>query len=199
MVVSKLIHIMKYHVKLLFLGMSGVGKTSLIRRWVNPSQMDCEPTFAIDVLSHSFNVKSDIYRIRMSDTSGKEYYETMFNGYIYNSNAIVLVYDTTDTSSWEKCKTWIEIIQGISGKNMQIYLIGNKIDKESKRIVYKETVEEYIRNNDMNHIFMLECSAKTGECCKSVYQFILESMNVPEKEISMEMDYEKGKSSCIIV
>lgn len=192
---------MRFHIKLLFLGCSGVGKTSIIRRWTRPTDMYCDPTFAIDVTSHSIKVRNDIYRVRLSDTSGKEYYDQMFNGYIYNSDAILLVYDTTDKESWEKTKYWSKIVYKTAGAKMPVYLIGNKIDKESKRVVYREDVQEFIHQSPLNKMYMIECSAKTGEMALDAYKLVLFSLDVPEREIWMESQTNLGdsESSCNIV
>jgi small GTP-binding protein len=189
---------MKKHIKLLFLGSSGVGKTSLIRRWTRPDDMYCEPTFAIDVTSHSIRLKNNLYRIRLSDTSGKEYYDRMLNGYIYNSDAILLVYDTTNRDTWEKSKEWTNIIFKNAGARMPVFLIGNKIDRESKRCIYREDVQEFIHKSPLNRLTMVECSAKTGEMASDVYKLILSSLDITEREVWMEIN-RPNENGCNIV
>ena len=78
----------------------------------------------------------------------------MFHGYIYNSDAILLVYDTTNKESWEKTKDWAKIVYKTAGAKMSVYLIGNKIDKESKRVVYREDVQEFIHQSPLNKLYM---------------------------------------------
>ena len=51
------------------------------------------------------------------------------------SNGIFLMYDITKESTFESIKYWLESIQG-TANNPVLFLIGNKLDKKSKRVIY---------------------------------------------------------------
>lgn len=190
---------MKHHLKLLLLGSSGVGKTTLLRQWTSSTFAYCEPTFAIEVTSNTLRVRDNVIRVRLSDTSGREYYDSIYDGYIYNADAILLVYDTTNMDSWHKCKYWLDKVHTIVGSSPRVFIIGNKIDRESKRVVYKDDVMSVVRHSDINNIHTMECSAKSGENARYIYHMILSSLDIPEKEVWMQIDEEDNKSRCNIV
>ena len=187
---------MSYHVKLLLLGSSGVGKTTLLNRWTS-SKLLCDPTFAIEVTSHSIKLQEKVIRVRVSDTCGRESYDGIYDGYIYDTDAIVLVYDTSDMDSWFKCKYWMKKIISQDDLDKPIFLIGNKIDRESKRIVYREDVSTYVNNCAMNVVYTAECSARTGENARETYRMILNSLEIPERHVWYERD--EQSSLCKIV
>ena len=69
----------------------------------------------------------------------------------------ILIYDVTDTNSFNWCKKKLEEIFIFSKKGIKVYLIGNKIDLEDKRVVSKE--DGYNLSLDYNLIYM-ETSCK---------------------------------------
>ena len=191
---------MDYNIKLLLLGDASVGKSSLLQRWTKPQE---EPialeTIGINVLSHVIRLDSYMYKIRFWDTNGQKYYDKLYGQYIYNSDCIVLIYDTTEKDSWTKCKYWMNKIYASNGPKTPVYIVGNKIDKESKRIVHKADVQSYIKQSSLENIMMAECSAKTGENCRETYRSILLSCGKPNEEIWASKTYTEPQSNCIIV
>lgn len=169
---------MTHRLKILFLGDSNSGKTSIIRRWTGQSIV-VQPTFAIEVTSHVIHYRDKIIKIRLSDTSGQDSYRNLLDGYIKDTTIIVLVYDTTNRKSWEGSQWWMNRISECDTSKV-VFLIGNKIDRESKRLVYKKEVDHYLSISPLNRIYTGECSAMSGENIKEMYHMLLTSLETVE-------------------
>ncbi len=69
---------------------------------------------------------------------------------------------------------------------------------ESQSVVYKDDVMSVVQYSDINNIHTMECSAKSGENARYIYHMILSSLDIPEKEVWMQVE-EDNKSRCNIV
>lgn len=82
--------------KIVFLGDMGVGKTSIIDRFIR-DEFDSanNPTVGIDFLSRNFTLHSATYRLQLWDTAGQEKYKSLVPAYLRDAHAAVFVYDLT--------------------------------------------------------------------------------------------------------
>jgi small GTP-binding protein len=175
--------------KILFLGHSGTGKSSLISRFCHPLDApDVSPTIGIDCVLRTMNFGRKIHRLRFFDTSGNDCYKNMLQNYINNAHIIVLVYDITDIQSFRKIKQWLNVELN---RLKPIVIIGNKLDKLSeRRIPYRDGFALAKEN-----IFFTECSSLTGENCKETLQLIIsEVRDYPDTPTII-----KKTSNCITV
>lgn len=192
----------RLNMSIVLLGLSGVGKTSLIERWIHPSSKPyiCDETIGIEVVSNMVRMGNVLYVVKSWDTAGRDFYDSLFMQYIYNSDCCVVVYDTTNVESWEKAKWWIDKIKDKSGIKTPICIVGNKIDLESQRRVYKPTIQSYLRTTVMQNIVVAECSAISGENAFEVYQLIINFTKKPTRDIwTTRIKTPETNSRCIIV
>ena len=183
--------------KILLLGDKGVGKTSLVNRWTGKRQT-ADPTVGIEVTSHMIQIQNNIHRVRLSDTSGKDCYRTLLDTYIVSTNVVVIVYDVTSKPSLDVAITWVKHATSILNE-IPIYLVGNKIDRESKRTVYPETVRHMLSEWSFD-IMIHECSAATGEKARDLYSSILLNQGVIDSEIwTTYVPRTDSQSSCVCV
>ena len=180
--------------KILLLGDTGVGKTSLVNRWTG-KRRTADPTVGIEVTSHMIQIQNNIHRVRLSDTSGKDCYRTLLDTYIGSTNVVVVVYDVTNRDTFESAILWVKHVS--SALDKAIYLVGNKVDRESKRVVYPAVVRYNVSSlNVMVH----ECSAATGENARDLYTSILLNEGVIENEIwSTYVPQTESQRSCVCV
>ncbi|KAG0768280.1 hypothetical protein G6F57_002479 [Rhizopus arrhizus] len=150
-----------YTLKLVLLGDSSVGKSSLVLRYVK-DQFDeyRESTIGAAFLSKTIKydenttIKFDIW-----DTAGQERYKSLTPIYYRNANCAVIVYDVTQLSSLERAKSWIDELQRQGESNTVIALVGNKCDLDSSPVIDSNTTKEYAEENGF---VFIETSAKTG-------------------------------------
>ncbi|XXG79481.1 hypothetical protein AAC387_Pa09g0536 [Persea americana] len=150
--------------KILFIGDAGVGKSSLISSFVSNSEQkeNLPSTIGVDFRIKRFTVGGKTLKLTIWDTAGQERLRTLTTFYYRGAHGIILVYDVTRretftnlTNIWSK-----EIEQNSNNQNYIKVLVGNKVDKETERVVTKE--EGIALANEYGCLFF-ECSARTGE------------------------------------
>jgi len=129
--------------KIVFLGKSGVGKTSItIRHCHDTFEEGIEATIGASFLSKMILFKDRHITLEMWDTAGQERFRALTPMYYRNADAAVLVYDITDEESFGVAKSWYhELKKNVRG--CEIILAGNKLDLISKRKVDKTKVEQF--------------------------------------------------------
>ncbi|XP_049852132.1 ras-related protein Rab-5A-like [Schistocerca gregaria] len=156
----------KYNFKIVFLGKSGVGKTSITIRFCRDTFFDgTEATIGASFLTKTMNIDNRTIKFELWDTAGQERYRALAPMYYRNADAAVLVFDYTDPDSFQSLQSWLYEIQ----KNVPdcvIILCGNKIDLESSRKVQHEAAEDYAKENDC---LLIEVSSKTGQNIQELF------------------------------
>ncbi|XP_058741995.1 ras-related protein RABC2a-like [Vicia villosa] len=186
-----------YSFKVLLIGDSGVGKSSLLLSFISNSNslQDLSPTIGVDFKIKHFTIGDKRLKLTIWDTAGQERFGTVISSYYRGAHGIILVYDVT------RRETFTNLV-GIWAKEVGLYstnqdcikvLVGNKVDKESERAVSKE---EGMALAQEHRCLFLECSAKTREnvqqCFKDLTLKILEVSSLREKG-SVEVKRQKQK------
>ena len=146
--------------KILTIGESEVGKTSILRRFVeNKFLKNHLATIGIDYRTKTMNVYGRDIKLKIWDTAGQERYHNITNHIFKGADGIVLVFDVTQESSFIKIHDWIEQIKSnISQEEISLILLGNKCDIE-ERMVSKERGKEMADGLKVNYY---ETSALNG-------------------------------------
>ncbi|VDO71035.1 unnamed protein product [Schistosoma margrebowiei] len=168
-------------IKLILLGDSGVGKTSLIRRFVDDRFTHNEAaTIGFDFKPYQMIVDGRTIQFNIWDTAGVERYSSYLtpslyrhaHGALFGKNKPVvlfssslLVYDVTSAQSLSGVKYWVEQTRQFCGSRLLKMLVGNKIDLDN-RIVSKKEGSDFARS--MGSIFV-ETSAKTSENVRDAF------------------------------
>ena len=174
-----------YLFKVLFIGNSSVGKSSLILRFTDKTYTDSYiSTIGVDFKIQTIKINNKIIKIQIWDSSGSERIKTITSSYYRNSNGIFIAFDLTDKSTFLEVKNWLSEIERFAPENIVINLIGNKVDLQSKREVLFEEAKEYA--NIINATYF-ETSAKLGININDMFinmvKEILEYKKIePEKE-----------------
>ncbi|CAL9731714.1 GTP-binding protein Ypt52p [Monosporozyma unispora] len=171
--------------KLVLLGDSSVGKSSIVHRFVKDTFDELrESTIGAAFLSQSIKIKDPnseedvVIKFEIWDTAGQERYKSLAPMYYRNANAALVVYDVTEADSLVKAQAWVnELKQKVGDENLVIHLVGNKVDlveeEPSKRVI---TVEEATKYAADENLLFKEVSAKTGLNIKEVFQTIGEKL-----------------------
>ena len=152
----------KYIIKILTLGDTLVGKSSIVLRFSDNRFDDNQlATIGIDYKTKYIKVKDASVKVLLWDTAGQEKFRNIARQYYKGANGVLLIYDVCDRKSYERIGFWMdELKQNNEIEQLYIILVGNKIDLEEKRVVTREEAEKYAEDNNINY---LEVSAKTGE------------------------------------
>lgn len=154
--------------KLVFLGDQGVGKTSIITRFMYDSfDKNYQATIGIDFLSKTMYLEDRTVRLQLWDTAGQERFRSLIPSYIRDSSVAVVVYDITNRASFLNTSKWIEDVRNERGNDVIIVLVGNKTDLSEKRQV---SVEEGEEKSTKEGIMFIESSAKAGFNIKALFR-----------------------------
>ncbi|KAF7820194.1 ras-related protein RABC2a [Senna tora] len=165
--------------KVLLIGDSGVGKSSLLLSFTSNSLHDLSPTIGVDFKIKLLTIGGKRVKLTIWDTAGQERFGTVISSYYRGAHGIILVYDVT------RRETFTNLVD-IWAKEVELYstfpecikiLVGNKVDKDSERAVTKE---EGMALAQEHRCLFLECSAKTRENVQQCFNdLILKILEVP--------------------
>ena len=148
--------------KILTIGESGVGKTSILRRYVqNKFEKHHLATIGIDYQTKTLKIKDKEIKLKIWDTAGQERYRNIANQVYKGADGVILVFDVTDEFSFTKISDWMEQINNNEKKNeIAIILIGNKCDLTEERMVSEEKGREKAESLSIQYY---ETSAASGK------------------------------------
>jgi len=128
-----------FQFKLVLLGESAVGKSSLVLRFVKGQFLDFqESTIGAAFLTQTVCLNDTTVKFEIWDTAGQERYHSLAPMYYRGAQAAIVVYDITNADSFDRAKNWVKELQRQGNPNIVISLAANKVDLESKRAVSAE-------------------------------------------------------------
>lgn len=171
--------------KLVLLGESAVGKSSLVNRFAKDRFDEFrQSTIGAAFLTQSVRLEPDtVIKFEIWDTAGQERYKSLAPMYYRNANCAVVVFDLTSSTSLGRAKSWVKELQLQASDNIVIALAANKADLTSERQVDREEAAEYAREAGLLYF---ETSAKTGENVKEMFKAIAERMPIEDVERERE-------------
>ena len=147
--------------KIIIIGDSGVGKSCLTMKAVkNYFENYYSPTVGFEFFTFNVKLKDTKIRLQIWDTCGQEVYRSLIRGFYRNSSLAILVYSIDDENTFKNLELWLNEIKSQGNPDVKIFLIGNKVDLEEKRIISYDEGNKFSKDNGLN--LFLETSAKTG-------------------------------------
>jgi|TARA_B110000971_G_C19885066_1_gene442580 small GTP-binding protein len=130
---------MKYTFKIIIVGNTGVGKSSLLLKYTrNTFSKHHETTIGVDFATKMIDIpiNGEIVPVKLQlwDTAGQEKFRTITNSYYRNCCAAIIVFDLTNRDSFTSVHYWIDNVINGAGENTTIILIGNKCDLDNREV-----------------------------------------------------------------
>ena len=149
-----------YLFKVLLIGNSSVGKSSLLLRFVDNQWSDLfVPTIGVDFKIRTMEIDNKNVKLQIWDTAGQERFKNITASYYRGAHGIFVVYDISDMESFKNINNWLIEIEKNANKNVYKILVGNKCDLEDKRTVSYQQGKELAETYGMQFI---ETSAKSN-------------------------------------
>lgn len=168
-----------YLFKLLLIGDSGVGKSSLLVSFISGTFEDLSPTIGVDFKVKVVTMGGKKLKLAIWDTAGQERFRTLTSSYYRGAQGIIMVYDVTRRDTFtDLSEVWAKEIDLYSTNQDCIkMLVGNKVDKEGERVVTKKEGTEFARKYGC---LFLECSAKTRVNVQQCFEeLVLKILDTP--------------------
>ena len=191
--------------QLLIIGDSTVGKTSILGRYANGVfNAHYLATIGLDNFTKDEVIDNKTIRIKIWDTAGQEKYQSLTKGFFRNAQGIMVVFDVTNSETYEDIKYWTQSIKTHMGSDIDkisVIIIGNKIDS-NEREVKREDAEVYCQ--ELGYPYF-ETSAKTGEnvdeTIKYLVKQVLKKISIFKNKLnysdnSIRISRDKGEGNC---
>jgi Ras-related protein Rab-1A len=150
-----------YLFKLLLIGDSGVGKSCLLLRFADNTYTESFiSTIGVDFKIRTLEIDGKTIKLQIWDTAGQERFRTITSSYYRGAHGIIVVYDVTDTVSFNNVKQWLGEIDRYACAQVNKLLVGNKADLVEKKVVSHEEAKGFA---DSIGISFLETSAKSSQ------------------------------------
>ena len=168
--------------KLLLIGDSNVGKTSLLLRYLDNTFSDKYiTTIGVEFKSKDITLNNKTYKIHIWDTAGQERYKSITRNFYKHAEGIIFVYDITNKTSFSNLKNWISNAENEA--DFKIIIVGNKLDMESRREVSIEQLKKLAKKKNCKYF---ETSAKDNINVENLFLSIINEMiNNIKDEVSI--------------
>ena len=154
--------------KLLIIGDSGVGKSSLLMQFSDNLLSDTTTTTGVDIKNCTVDVEGAKVKLHIWDTAGQERFRTLTSMYYRGTHGVIFVYDVTDADTFKSIRKWLHEIDQNCDRVSRV-LVGNKDDDRDKKVVPLVEVQQFA---DQIGIPLYETSAKEGKNVEEVFHAI---------------------------
>jgi Ras-related protein Rab-7A len=172
--------------KIIILGDSGVGKTSLMNQYVNNRfTQQYRATVGADFMAKEVTIDDRVVTLQIWDTAGQERFQSLGGAFYRGADCCVLTYDITNPKSFESLDTWREefLMQGSpkDPENFPFVVIGNKLDRaQTERKVNEIKAQQWCKAH--GNILFFETSAKDTSNVEQAFQAIAKAASSQDKD-----------------
>ena len=182
--------------KIITLGDSSVGKTSIINRFINDTfDEELTPTLGIKHTFKTLEINNTKVKLSVIDTNGQEKYRSLSVSYFRHADVVLFIFNLNEPLSFNNIQEWINAFNDNNNKKKVIlkYLIGSKSDLEQR--VEQNLIGEFANNNNMLY---MATSAKTNNQINELFQKIGEDILEEEEKKTNNMIRTKNSSQILL-
>ena len=178
--------------KVIVVGDSSVGKTSLTNRLVGIESENPQPTVGVGRHTHRMRVNDQDVPIDIHDTAGMETFRAVVPNFYRHADGALVVFDLTDRQTFVDVHEWVQDVP----KNIPIVVVGNKSDLKDRRQVPPEDIEQYTSANGFEFI---PTSARNGTHVIDAFtNLIVKMMEVRRRLLANPAEDGGGEENAVI-
>jgi Ras-related protein Rab-1A len=157
-----------YLFKILLIGDSGVGKSSILHRFTDDTFSESYlSTIGVDFKIKTIELDGKYIKLQIWDTAGQERFRAITKSYYRGAHAVIIVFDVSDSSTFNNVGMWLNEVNHHADKNCSILLVGNKNDKPSSlRVVSNEDANNFAISKGIPYV---ETSAKNASNVEQIF------------------------------
>lgn len=190
--------------KIVFLGDTAVGKTTLITKYVFSTETkDYHPTIGVDFFAQKTEIGGKTVNLQLWDTAGQERFRSLIPNYTRDSFMAVILFDLTRRDTFDRVDGWIDdFVLKNNDSRLKILIVGNKLDL-FEELVDKEglpTKEEIDRKVEKYNALYIETCSLTSEGIDSLIKEIttaIQNSSVPEQNVPEFTIESEGSKRCL--
>ena len=154
--------------KILLLGESNVGKTTIFNRYIfDRLDKNQGSTIGVDFEAKNFKYKNQAYSIKLFDTAGQERFQSITKAYYHMGDGFLIVFDLTNENSLKAIDDWISSLKE-DKKEFKFLIIGNKNDLKNQ--IPENVINEYLK--DYKDIYIKTSAIKNENIKESIKKLI---------------------------
>ncbi|KAM3145992.1 hypothetical protein pb186bvf_001970 [Paramecium bursaria] len=170
----------EYVFKILLIGDSEVGKSSLLFRFADDNfNEQFLPTIGVDFKVRTLSCQGNEVKLQIWDTAGQEKFRKIISSYYKGAQGILIVFDITNRQSFINVSNWIEELKKHPVEGVSKVLVGSKLDLEQKREV--STIEAQTLAQELN-IAYIETSNQSSLNIEWPFVRIVEELLQKQKQ-----------------
>ena len=156
-----------YNIKLIIVGEIGVGKTSVIKRYLTNKFIEGESaSIGVEMQNKCIELEDKTkVNLNIIDTAGEEKFGDLPNQYFKDCQGAIVMYDLTEKNSIDKINDWLNVLKDKAAEKIVIMLAGNKSDLIDKKVSSEDELKPYIEK--YKHY---EISAKKGDNVDNLFE-----------------------------
>lgn len=196
-----------YIFKIILIGDSGVGKTSLMTRFTDKEfDNSLLSTIGVDFKIKTITLGKSKIKLQIWDTAGQERFRAVVSNYYRGAHGIFVVFDLINHESFVHLKDWFaELGRKNATETAEVMVLANKVDEIENRKVPKEEITRFLEENGIPEDNFLEVSAKDNihvEDCfieltkKLISRFKVTNLEQSSNKGSLGGNFSKTKRPC---
>jgi len=166
----------EYRIKIVVAGDGGVGKTSLLNRYVSDTFLTAmKMTIGTDFFSKVMERQNSVVKLQLWDFGGEKRFRFLLPGYCKGARGVLLAFDLNDFTTLMSLDEWIQIIK-VNTTDPKILLVGTKVDIAGG-VMEEEFIREFCEKHNIHEF--IPTSSKTGENVEFVFQELVDRILAP--------------------
>ena len=178
--------------KIISLGDSGVGKSSIFRRYTeNKFDEDTMSTIGLAFADKELTLKNkEKVKLKLVDTGGQERYKSLAKNYYKNADGVIFVFAHNDKESFDHIIEWIQLFdENCNKKEIPKFLIGNKNDL--KKFDEQESFDDFIQQHNILRYISTSAKDNKKNNISEIFKDMSEIINKTYK--TSDKQYKLGK------
>ncbi len=164
----------KFILKILTAGEGGVGKTTLLHRYVEGKfSADTRMTIGVEFFLKETEINGNQCTLQLWDFGSQERFRFLLESYVLGAKGAMLMFDLTRMSSLGNLEQWLNIVRK-GDPNLPILFLGTKLDLEDEIQVDDDYAQSFL--NEYNLIDFLKISSKTGENVSQAFELLTQKI-----------------------
>ena len=166
----------EYRIKIVVAGDGGVGKTSLLNRYVSETFLTAmKMTIGTDFFSKVMERQNSVVKLQLWDFGGEKRFRFLLPGYCKGARGVLLAFDLNDFTTLMSLDEWIQIIKE-NTIDPKIILVGTKVDIAGG-VMEEEFIRDFCEKHNIHEF--IPTSSKTGKNVDFVFQELVDRILAP--------------------